>query len=173
MIGRLFARHSMKHVNLKEDEIVRLTVRRHPFAVAIPLAVGIIIFLVPFFLMVPLFRLKAVGLIIGAVFLLFGAFVALRSWLLWRSNVFLVTNRRIIDVERKGFFDWVVSEASYHNIEDISYRTTGMLQNLLGVGDVVVQTASGFVNLVLQFVKNPGGVRDAINDERETARRTV
>lgn len=163
----------MKHVNLKEDEIVRLTVRRHPFVVGIPLAIGIIIFLVPFFLMVPLFRLKTFGLAIGAAFILFGTFVTLRSWLLWRSNVFLVTNRRIIDVERKGFFDWVVSEASYHNIEDISYRTTGMLQNLLGVGDVVVQTASGFVNLVLQFVKNPGGVRDAINAERESVHRNL
>lgn len=156
----------MQHYKLREGEQVIRTVRRHPVTIACALILEFALLLFAIFFMVPLLGAGTFGSAVFAVLVILALFFMFRSWLLWHSNQFLITDRRIIDVDRQGFFEWVVSEAAFGNIQDISVTTKGLVQTALGAGDVVVQTASGFVNLVLRFVRDPAGVKDTINEAR-------
>ncbi|OGL78657.1 hypothetical protein A3F28_03810 [Candidatus Uhrbacteria bacterium RIFCSPHIGHO2_12_FULL_57_11] len=158
----------MKHLNLKPGEKILGYARQHPVLVAVPLVFEIGFILLAFFFMTPLFRLGAPGTVVFVLAVIFGAFLSFRSWLLWHSNVFIITDRRIVDIDRRGFFEWVVSEAQFWNIQDIAWNTKGLVQTIFGAGNVVVQTASGFVNLEIRFVKDPARVAQAIKDARDS-----
>lgn len=163
----------MKHLNLQPGEQVAGYARQHWVKVAVPLFFEIGLILLAFFLMTPLIRFGPFGIVVFAAMSGAGAFLAFRSWLLWHSNVFVITNRRIVDIDRRGFFHWVVSEAKFVNINDISWNQKGMLETMFGAGDVVVQTASGFVNLEIRFVKDPAHVSQCIKDARDEGEKEV
>ncbi len=167
----------MARVTLRAGETVRLTVRKHPLAVALPLAVAAFLLGIAFFLLVPLFAYGGSGVVAFVALATFALAIALRSWILWRSTVFLVTDQRVVDVDRTGVFRWVVTDVSYPNIADISYRIQGPLQAMLKAGNVLVTTVSGSNSIEASFVRDPGSVREAIvlhareadGDDREDA----
>lgn len=156
----------MPHFTLRPGERVIRIVRKHPAAVGFTMFWEFLLLFMAFFFMSPLLSFGRVGAVIFVALVFIALFLLFRTWLLWHSNQFMVTDRRVVDIDRRGFFVWVVSEAAFANIQDISFRTSGLVQTLLGAGDVVLQTASGFVNLELKFVHDPAGVRDAINEVR-------
>lgn len=151
---------------LKEGEKVLKTVRRHPAVLSFHIKLELALLLFALFFMFPLLRAGWYGRTVFISMAGIALFLMFRTWLFWLSNVFVVTDRRIIDIERKGFFDWVVSEAAFNNIQDISVTTRGILQTLLHAGNLVIQTASGFVNVELHFIKDPAGVKEIINEAR-------
>lgn len=156
----------MPHFTLRPGEQVIRIVRKHPAAVGFTMFWEFLLLFAAFFLMAPLIGFGRVGIVIFVALIFIALFLLFQTWLMWHSNQFMVTDRRVVDIDRRGFFVWVVSEAAFTNIQDISFRTTGLVQTILGAGDVVLQTASGFVNLELTFVHDPAGVRDAINEAR-------
>lgn len=156
----------MPHYQLRQGEHVIQSVRRHPVTIAVVLILEFSLLIFAFFFMAPLVTAGRFGVGIFMTLVGLALFFMFRSWLLWRSNTFIITDRRLIDVDRRGFFEWVVSETAFPNIQDISVTTRGLVQTVLGAGNVVVQTASGFVNLELHFVARPGAVKEAINEAR-------
>lgn len=163
----------MKHLNLQDGERVEGYARQHPVVVAVPLVFEIGSILLAFFFMTPLLGFGAVGAGAFVLWVLASAFLAFRSWLLWYSNVFVITNRRIVDLDRRGIFHWVVSESIFVNIQDISWNQKGMIETMFSAGSVIVQTASGFVNLEIRFVKDPARVSQAIKDARDAGVKTA
>lgn len=156
----------MAHFTLKTGESIIRTVRQHPIVAIVKGTLSFLLVLFALFFMLPLTGSGRFGQIVFALLIFLGAFFLFRTWLLWHSNRFIITDRRVVDIQRNGFFDWVVSEAAFGNIQDISVTSRGIVQAVLGAGNVVVQTASGFVNLVLTFVRDPGGVKETINVAR-------
>jgi CRP-like cAMP-binding protein len=79
------------------------------------------------------------------------AFLAWR-WVDWRNDYYLVTDRRVVWLEKVvGIFD-SRSEAPLHTVLSVSMRTD-VLGRLLGYGDVIVRTYTGRV--IFQNVGNP------------------
>jgi hypothetical protein len=72
--------------------------------------------------------------------------VLLLSFLRYLHNFYLslqlVTNDRIIDIDQRGIFKREVNELAIKNIQDVTYKQNGVLQSLLGYGEVVIKTAS-------------------------------
>ena len=89
---------------------------------------------------------------------------ALESFLSWYFNVYIVTNKRIVDIYFWGLLYKNVSEATYENIEDVTYSTGGVLQTMFNFGSIIIQTAAEQREFEFDGVPNPAEIYDKITD---------
>lgn len=154
----------VKKINLKPGEEVVRVVRHYVF-VLWPKLLAVFLFLtLPFFFLFPLFKLGFWGVLFFLFLILFGLFYGLRTLIIWYYNAFIITNQRIIDIDQRGFFERVVSEASYEKVQDVSYRIKGVWQTFLHYGAVRIQTAGASVELEIRNVKNPEKIQELISE---------
>ena len=73
----------------------------------------------------------------------------------------------MIDLEQKGFFERVVSEVPYDQVEDVHGKISGFLGMIFRFGMVSIQTGNGKVKIVLTAVKRPLQLQQHINEMRE------
>ena len=150
--------------NLKEDEELVIIVRKYPLVFLGPMIISAIFIIAPFFFLYPLFHAGWWGLALFFILLVFGIIYGIRQFILYSFNVFVITNKRIIDIDQRGLFDRVVSESSYDKIQDISFRNKGVLQTFFHYGSVIIQTASNDANLELEGVKDPAKIQEIISE---------
>lgn len=89
---------------------------------------------------------------------------ALINFMNWYYNVFLVTQKRVVDID---FFDLV-----YHNvaltkvnlIQDADYTQVGFIQSLFDYGNVFIQTAADKPNFEALKVPKPAIVMKTIEE---------
>jgi len=82
----------------------------------------------------------------------------------WYFNIFIITNKKIVDFDVKGLLYKNISEASLRNVEDVTSRVMGTFGTVLNIGSVFVQTAAEEKEFEFEMVDNPGEVRDTISD---------
>ncbi len=127
-------------------------------------------FVAPFFFLFPLFQEGVVGVFIFFALVASACFFGLRSYVKWANTTFILTDHRVIDVDRKGFFDRVVSEIPYHQIGDVTYRVKGIVPTMFRYGDVRVHVTGSGADIEFRHVARPSRIHDLINDLRETVR---
>lgn len=148
--------------NLKEDEGIIEIVRNYPLVFTIPTTIATACIIASFFLLFPLLRQGWWGIIIFFALLGFGIILAVRTFIIYTFNVFVITNQRIIDIDQRGFFDRTVSETTYDKIQDVSFRIKGVSQTMFHYGSVIIQTASSNANIELNHIKDPEKVQQLI-----------
>jgi hypothetical protein len=157
-----------KIVRLKDEERVVGVIRHYPLVYAFRMFVALTLVSAPFFFMIPLFSLRPLGLPVGpivfALSILVGLYLALRSFMVWYWNAFVLTNLRVIDVDQRGLFDRTVSEAVYDRIQDVSYHVKGVWGTMLRYGTIIVQTAGATTNLELYYVHDPKEIHHVITE---------
>lgn len=77
-------------------------------------------------------------------------------------DVWIITNKRLIDVEQKGLFTREISTVRIENIQDAISNVSGIFQTMFNYGEVHVQTAGAEREFVIYDVKNPKEVKDKI-----------
>lgn len=77
-------------------------------------------------------------------------------------DVWIVTSRRIISIEQKGFFSRTTSELKLFRIQDITVDTDGLFPTLLNYGSVYVQTAGTKRNFHFEQVPSPNDIKDEV-----------
>lgn len=125
-------------------------------------------FLVPFFFFYPLFRIGNSGVIIFLVFVLSGTFFFWRAFRKWSHTLFLITDRRIVDIDQRGVFDRIVTESSFEQMDEVSYRMHGVLSAVFRYGTVRIKLHGTAADLEFEYVRNPARVQDLLNDLRQT-----
>lgn len=151
-----------KIIHLKDDETV-LRVARNSWLVHAPrLALGFLLVVSAFFLMYPLLRFGYVGLGVFLVSVLAGTLVGCQALVFWYWNVFIVTDRRLVDVDQRGFFRRSVAEAPYEKVRDVTYSVNGLVRSLLRLGSVRAETDGSF--LELRDVHDPRGIHQLITE---------
>ena len=65
----------------------------------------------------------------------------LKDFLTWYFKMYIVTNKRIINITHEGIFRRQTTEAALHKVQDVTHRSLGLLSLMLNYGDVLVQTA--------------------------------
>lgn len=115
-----------------------------------------------FFLLFPLVRLSNYGLIVFFSLIIAGVGVAVRKYVIWHFNIFLITNQRLVIFEQKGIFHKNVTETAFDNIQDISYNKKGVWPTVLDYGTIIVKTASLNSKLEFKKVKNPGKIQEKL-----------
>jgi hypothetical protein len=91
-------------------------------------------------------------------------------WLAWeiedyRNDLYILTPSTIIDIQKKPFGPEDRRTARIENIQNVSYTTT-FISNLLGYGNVLVETAGSGGKFTFTQVPNPRSVVGIINDYR-------
>ena len=104
-------------------------------------------------------------MVVGTVFwyvLTFG--FILSKLLFWFFNIFIVTNERIVDIDFVNLLHKNISETQLERVQDISYKTSGILATMFNFGDVTIQTAGEMPNFIFERVPKPSEVVDIISD---------
>lgn len=155
------------------NEKILLLLRAHPITNLKWIIAAVLLALTPF--LVPLvFSQLNLGLppipsTFNLVFLLINYLlvvtVILEGFLYWYFNVYIVTDKNIVDVDFHSILFKNIDVAPLRNIEDTSSSMGGLLSSLFHYGDVSVQTAGAAKNIDLTSVPRPHHVADFILDE--------
>lgn len=92
----------------------------------------------------------------------FGFF--LFNFLNWFFNVYIITNKKIVDIDFHGLIYKNISEATLFNIEDVTSVVKGAANMIFNIGDVYIQTAGEIREFDFMNVHNPSKLRDIISD---------
>jgi len=151
---------------LREGEEIILFQRRHP--------VILLMWLIP-----PLLLLMALGIAAwlltrwlhwspGATFLIWligllpGAGWAVWRIFDWENDYYILTNQRVLHIEKVYFFYESRVEATLDRVQDVRVRIPGLMANLFYYGDVVIETAGAVGRIVFSAIAKPRKVQRLI-----------
>jgi len=139
-----------------DDEEVLLVFRKHPVVMRrglIYAGLAVLLGVVPS-LFKPEYSVYIIGLLCG---LGVGGLVFLPSWVAWHFSVFIVTDKRLIQITQKGLFHRSVIDMGLNQIQMINYEVAGLQETLLGFGTIMMQTFVG--DLVIREVGHPAKIQ--------------
>lgn len=148
---------------LQTGEDVIQVVRRHPATMFPMVGGGAVVILLDFFFIAWWFKHQWGG-IAFAVTALLGVLLIIRGVYIWSHNILAVTNKRVIDIDQRGFFERNVAETTYDKVQDVRYTIRGFWPTVLRFGTIVVQTAGTTTNLELDAVQHPVDLQRLITD---------
>lgn len=96
---------------------------------------------------------------------LLAMYLCVFSFLIWVDfylDTWIITDKRIINIEQKGLFSRVNSELALDKIQDVTTDVTGLFPTLLNYGDVFVQTAAEKERFVFRKIPNPNKIKDLL-----------
>jgi uncharacterized membrane protein YdbT with pleckstrin-like domain len=115
-----------------------------------------------------------IGFIHGNIASLFVFFYSLWLSVLWITgiifwtnyylDVWIITSKKIIDVEQHGLFRREVSFLHLDKIQDITYEINGIIPTMLNYGNLEVQTAGSEGAFPIKGVPNPSNVQAKLNE---------
>ncbi len=88
----------------------------------------------------------------------------LEAFLTWYFNVYIVTSRRVVDIDFWGLFYKNVSETPISNVQDVTYTMSGVVQTVFNYGTICIQTAAEQREFEFEDIPNPGYVHDRLTD---------
>lgn len=88
---------------------------------------------------------------------------AFSNFLNWYYNVYIVTNKRIVDIDWRGLLYKEFASGSLEKIQDVSYKQGGIIDSFFNYGTVFIQTAGTEPNLEFELVASPDEVVKEIN----------
>lgn len=84
------------------------------------------------------------------------------EWTDYYLDLWVITDRRIIDVEQKGFFHRDVTSFNFSQIQDITVETRGFIETMFRFGTLHVQTAGHNREILIRDAHNPEEARALI-----------
>lgn len=188
----LMAKHeeSLQHyprLHLSKGEYVIMEVKRHPigllsiWALVILVVVAVLV-LIPYYslnrnaiasaLLINIDRLPTAAALtmpllgVAALFVL-GGLIAVY---VYNGNLFYLTNESIIQYIQTSLFSTREQQINLVNIDDVSYRQQGILQQVFNYGTVRISTEGDERNpYAFYFVAGPQKVVQTVNDAMEEA----
>jgi uncharacterized membrane protein YdbT with pleckstrin-like domain len=133
---------------------------------------GLVSVVLPIFLILFVAANDAINLPIGAVTVALGLLiwylivfgVAYQQFVRWFFNIYILTNKRIVDIDFYGLFHRKVSQTTLGTVQDVTYTKAGILQNFFDYGDIHLQTAGAKVHFDFAAIPDPEGSQKQILD---------
>ncbi len=165
----------MKEFELEPGEHIVLQVRKHWFLFLGELLPYAILAILPFALPKVLSAVPALALYTD-YFNYQNALprAGLGVWLLitWTSawgaftryflNAWVLTNERISTIKQRRFFHREVSNLLLPRVQDVTTNVTGILESVLGIGNIKVQSAGAEIEFTMRGIPHPERMRDLI-----------
>lgn len=161
-------------INLEKDEYIIFEVRKHWFNIFNSILISFIAALVPIFLYsifsaLPL-DLKIISdknitvlfLFLYTIWILMVWIYAFISWTNYYLDVWILTNKNLIDVEQKDIFHREIATMRLSKIQDIKSEVKGLIQTFFNFGSLTVQTSGLDKEFVIHGIENPNHVREQI-----------
>src|SRR3989344_2286176 len=154
------------------EESVVLFLRQHLIILFGPALLVVLLAIAPIILFPFLFRFLTLPVdvpiayvVVGTAFWYVVTFgFALMSFLRWFFNIYVVTDRRIVDIDFLHLLSKEFSEARLERVQDINFRSGGIFSAIFDFGDVYVQTAAEVPNIEFLAVPQPARVVETISD---------
>lgn len=155
------------------DEKILLLLRAHPITNLPWIISAILVFFVPFaisklapFIGFPITTLpQSFTLIFLIINYLLVLVIVFEGFLGWYFNVYIVTDKNIVDVDFHSILFKNIDVAPLRNVEDTSSSMGGILNAIFHYGNVFIQTAGTSRNIDFHNVPRPHHVADFILDE--------
>ncbi|MCI0479617.1 PH domain-containing protein [Candidatus Uhrbacteria bacterium] len=166
--------HIEEVLQVKDTEDVKLVVRKHPVAIVPGLAVALLLIVIPFFFLFPLFSWGVPGVSTFALSIFGGVVVAVRTIVLWNADVLILTTLRVVQVDQRGMFSRFVTEIPLPTIQDVSWRSEGVVDTVMKAGTLSVRSMGTSPDVEMRRVGHPERIHELLNDlrNRTAPRRT-
>ncbi len=165
----------------ESGETLYFVLRKHPITNIAWIITAIFLVLLPPIIMVILmsngintfeFINPGIQMVVLLLWYLVTMFITFESFLTWYFNVYIITDKRLIDVDFKGLWTKRISETSLGQIEDATYETHKFLHVLFDYGHIFVQTAAQKTEFEFHDIPKPGLVHDKFTDLVEEFKKT-
>lgn len=163
----------LRHLpNPVPDEQLVFLLRRHPITV-LPLAITTLILLAsPFGVMwyINAYRPEFVQdqtafvpfLLLGSIFFLYGWLFLFQYFMDYYLDTWIVTTKRIINIEQSGLFHRTMSELRLYRVQDVTASINGFWATIFNYGHVEVQTAGEKIHFTFEQVGNPNHISKVV-----------
>lgn len=126
-----------------------------------------------FFYIVPIFIALIVSFYIPTKFIpllwlffsIYAVITALLLFIRWLNealDLFVLTDRRLIDITQHGFLKRQTTTANLSQIQHVTYKQKGVVHNVFNIGHIDVLTAGANSDLALEYIQNPANAADMI-----------
>ena len=144
-----------RKVRFKSGEKIKNVVRRSAGSWFSPALLSILLIVLAFFFIYPLFLQGILGAVGFCALLLVGLILAWRTYRQYYFTALIMTDRRLIDLDQRGIWSCDISEALYARINEVYSKGGGLWGAIFGWGDVYVGL-SNEANVKLKFSKIRG-----------------
>lgn len=174
-------------IELEVDERVLDTVRKHWFVITLELLTVFILAFAPIIVLtvyafVP--HLPSIDAILTgevplitysiAAWLLFMAMMGFTVWTHYYLDLWVITDRRIIVIDQRAFFNRKVSSFRLERLQDIKITIKGIIPTLLNFGTIRAQTAgANESNFASTGMPDPRGVQAVIQGAMDARLKTI
>lgn len=150
-----------------DDEEVAMVFRQHPLVMRKALIGGLLVILLA---VLPLdfpqiYQVEwLAGLLLKVmVFVVLAVFAAwFYRWVGWYYTLYIVTDRRILAIKQRGFFNRTVEEWQLDGISNVNYHIAGFQAVLFGFGDITARTYIG--DLEMKTIHKPAEIHAQLVD---------
>jgi uncharacterized membrane protein YdbT with pleckstrin-like domain len=150
---------SYMRTQLKKDERVLIIIRQHWMVLLVPFLLWTVSAILLIWLM------STTGFLIA----LAASLYPLYEYLSWKSNLWAVTNLRVVD--ESGFLGRYSKESPLDKINNVEYDQN-FWGRLLGFGSVDIQTAAELGETTYEIIHHPKQLKDTITLAQEEYKRS-
>jgi uncharacterized membrane protein YdbT with pleckstrin-like domain len=155
---------------IDENEKLILVIRKHPLYIIIEILILVVFSILPFILFSSfgfLLNIETVDIIYLYMFfysLFLGILwaVGFVSWTNYYLDMWVLTDKRLISVDQRGLFSREISSLRLDKIQDVKVEVKGIIDTLLHIGSIHVQTAGVEKEFIIHNSRSPNKVREDI-----------
>jgi hypothetical protein len=96
---------------------------------------------------------------IYSLILLIGWMMFFVIWTGYYLDILIITDRRIININQRGFFNREVATLSLDKVQDITITVEGMLPTFLNFGTIQIQTAAEAEEFIMHDIPDPNRIK--------------
>lgn len=157
-------------LKLAENEKIIMVVRKHWFVVMQTILSFVALIAVPPIVLTFLPLVTAnlnQDLLVPLINLILSSYIMLLTlllflfWMDYYLDMWIVTSKRIIDVEQRGLFSREISEIPLSSVQDVTISIRGVIETFLKFGTIKIQTA-GEREFTISNAPNLYQIKDAI-----------
>lgn len=172
----------MSVISLQENEVIISIVRKHWIVLLGQFIAHIFLAIIPvigFIIIQPLlgFELTTAGYkiatIIGLVYWLSLWISFFIFWTDYILDAWVITNQRLIDIEQLGLFNRRISTLSLDKVQDITTHQAGILDSVLHIGTISIQTAGAVHEFKIPDAPNPESIKTTIMQAMQHTKTTT
>jgi hypothetical protein len=168
----LYKRFNTHEIDLYEGEYLVSVMRKHWFILFLQIFPFKVLFLIPLgaLAFIPAVNMSDVEIativFFSSLWMLILLMIIFTIWTNYFLDIWVVTNRRIMDIEQKTIFNREVKTLRMETVQDVQTDKVGIFEEFLNFGTIRVQTAgTGGTDAKIVGIPKPNYERDVIMEQ--------
>ncbi len=91
------------------------------------------------------------------------------AWTNYFLDAWVVTNRRVIDIDQRNLFYRDIITVMLEKIQDATVEVRGLFATVCGFGTLILHTAGDNPDIVIRFASHPQYAKDRIIEAQQSA----